>query len=94
MRHDLVNVRRPDSSHAFQQPSMRLGRSQFQLRPSHKTMFDAGYLVPYFVMEVCPGDTIQCRLNAITRVFSPLDAPMMDDIRQDIDFWYVPNRVV
>ena len=73
---------------------MRLGRSQFDLTHSHKTTFDASNLVPYVVFEVLPGDTFTCRLNAFARIFSPLDAPIMDDIEVEIDFFFVPNRLV
>lgn len=89
-----VNVRRPSGASRYQAPSMRLGRSQFDLTHSHKTSFDAGQLIPYFLTEVVPGDTFTCKLNAFLRVFSPLDAPIMDDIECGIDFFFVPNRLV
>jgi len=89
-----VNVPRPSGASRYQAPQLRMGRSQFDLTHSHKTTYEVGYLVPYFLMEVLPGDTVTCRLQAFSRIFSPLDAPVMDDIYQDIDFWYVPNRLV
>jgi len=89
-----VNVRRPSGVSRYQAPQARMGRSQFDLTHSHKTTYEVGYLVPYFLMEVLPGDTVTCKLQAFSRIFSPLDAPVMDDIYQDIDFWYVPNRLV
>lgn len=73
---------------------MRLGRSQHDLTHSHKTMFDAGDLIPYFVKPVMPGETLTCDMLAFARVFSPLDAPIMDDIEMSIDFFFVPNRLV
>lgn len=91
---DLVNVRRPGYGMRYQAPRMRLGRSQFSLSHSHKTTFDAGKLIPYLVQEVVPGDTFTCKLQAFARIFSPLDAPIMDDIQLGIDFFYVPNRLV
>jgi len=89
-----VNVPRPSGSSRYQAPEARMGRSQFDLTHSHKTTFDAGALVPYFMREVVPGDTQTCELNAIVRIFSPLDAPIMDDIEVGIDFFFVPNRLV
>lgn len=89
-----VNVSRPSGASRYQAPSMRLGRSQFDLTHSHKTTFDAGNLVPYFLKEVTPGETITCRMVAFARIFSPLDAPIMDDIEMSIDFFYVPMRLV
>jgi len=89
-----VNVPRPGATSRYQAPQMRGGRSQFDLVHTHKTTFDAGYLVPYFLVEVIPGDTMTCKLLSFIRIFSPLDAPIMDDIEVSIDFFYVPNRLV
>jgi len=89
-----VNVPRPSGASRYRAPEARMGRSQFDLTHSHKTTFDAGYLVPYFMREVVPGDTQTCKLDAIIRIFSPLDAPIMDDIEVGIDFFFVPNRLV
>lgn len=89
-----VNVRRPSGASRYQAPQMRMGRSQFDLTHSHKTTYEVGYLIPYFLMEIIPGDTVTCRLEAFQRIFSPLDAPIMDDIEAQIDFFFVPNRLV
>jgi len=89
-----VNVARPSGSSRYRAPEARMGRSQFDLTHSHKTTFDASVLVPYLVREVVPGDTQTCKLDAIVRIFSPLDAPIMDDIEVGIDFFFVPNRLV
>lgn len=94
MDRSRVNVPRPSGASRYRAPEARVGRSQFDLTHSHKTTFDAGYLYPYFLCEVIPGDTMTCRLDALTRVFSPLDAPIMDDIGVEIDFFFVPNRIV
>ena len=94
MAKDMVNVRSPNGSQAYKAPEARLGRSQISLAHSHKTSYNAGSLVPYVVEEVVPGDTMTCKLTCFTRVFSPLDAPIMDDIEQSIDFFFVPNRLL
>lgn len=78
----------------FRAPMMRMGRSQFDLSHNHKTTFDAGNLIPYFCAEVIPGDTQTCKLQSIVRIFSPLDAPIMDNIHVDLHFFFVPNRIV
>lgn len=90
---DMVQIRGGQGGR-YQAPSMRLGRSQFDLSHRHKTTFDASYLVPYFVAEVLPGDTQTCRLFSFVRIFSPLNAPIMDDIEVSIDFFFVPNRLL
>lgn len=89
-----VNVPRPTGDHRYQAPSMRLGRSQFDLTHQHKTTFDAGLLVPCFLAEVVPGDTQTCKMKGLVRIFSPLDAPIMDDIEITVDFFFVPNRLI
>jgi len=82
-------------THSFAQvPKAEIQRSSFDRSHGHKTTFDAGNLIPYFVREVLPGDTMTCRLDALVRIFSPLDAPIMDDIEVGIDFFFVPNRLV
>lgn len=93
MASDMVQVRRSGGAD-YSAPTLRISRSQFRRDHQHKTTFDAGRLVPYFVDEVLPGDTITLKLNSFCRIFSPLDAPIMDNIEVSIDFFYVPNRLV
>lgn len=90
---EMVQVRR-GSGAEYGAPRMSLGRSQFDRSHQHKTTFDAGYLVPYFVDEVLPGDTFTCKLLAFARIFSPVGAPVMDNIELTIDFFYVPTRLL
>ena len=91
---NMVNVRQPSRAMRYQAPAARYSRSQFDLSHQHKTSFPAGYLIPYFCVEVVPGDTMTCKVTALARVFAPLQAPIMDDIQMDIDFFFVPNRIV
>lgn len=90
----MVNVRAPSSAQRYRAPSARYGRSQFNLSHSHKTSFDAGDLVPYVLLEVVPGDTMTVKTTIFGRVFSPLKAPIMDDIIGNIDFFYIPWRIL
>ena len=91
---DMVRVPASSNVGPYRAPDMRMGRSQFDLSHTHKTCYDAGQLIPYFLTEVIPGDTMTVRLEAFTRIFSPLDFPIMDNIEQSIDFFFVPNRLV
>ena len=91
---DMVNVRRT-SGHSFRErPQVRIGRSQFNRSHGLKTTFDASYLIPILVDEVLPGDTFTLKMNGFCRIFSPLDAPIMDNIELETFFFYVPNRLV
>ncbi len=89
-----MQVKRPSGASRYKAPTMTQGRSQFPLTHQHKTTFDVGELVPYFITEVVPGDTFTCKMFAFTRIFSPLLSPIMDNIEQSIDFFFVPNRLV
>ena len=52
-----------------------------------------GYLVPIFVDEVLPGDTIKLNMTSFTRLATPL-FPIMDNMHLDSFFFFVPNRLV
>jgi len=81
--------------HTFSQvPSVQIPRSQFQRNHGNKFTFDAGYLVPVLVDDVLPGDTFDVRMTAITRMLSPLQVPIMDNMFLESFFFFVPNRLV
>ena len=91
---DMVNVRRT-SGHSFRErPQVRIGRSQFNRSHGLKTTFDASYLYPILVDEVLPGDTFTLKMNGFCRIFSPLDAPIMDNIEVETFFFYIPTRLL
>ncbi len=90
---DMVQVRRA-SGQRHKGPEARIGRSQFDRSHGLKTTFDASYLYPIFVDDVLPGDTMTCKLNGFCRIFSPLDAPVMDNIELETFFFFVPNRLI
>jgi hypothetical protein len=56
--------------------------------------FDAGLVVPVFVDEVLPGDTFNLKTNMFVRLLSPMPAPIMDDMFLDIQYFYVPTRIL
>ena len=78
MPRDMVQVRRP-RGRQFERPEARVQRSQFDRSHGLKTTFDASQLIPILLDEVLPGDTFTCRLTGFSRIFSPLDAPVMDN---------------
>lgn len=82
-------------SHTFASvPRAELPRSQFDRSYSHKLTMNAGYLVPAFFDEVLPGDTFNLRVNMFARLASPLTVPIMDDMFIDMQFFYVPCRIL
>lgn len=90
---DMVQVRRQGGKR-YDQPNIRIGRSQFNRSHGLKTTFDANRLVPILVDEVYPGDTFTMSLNGFCRIFSPLEAPVMDNIELETFFFFVPNRLL
>lgn len=74
-------------------PSADIPRSSFRIQKTHKTTFDAGYLVPVYVDEVLPGDTFNLKMTAFARLATPL-FPIMDNMHLDSFFFFVPNRLV
>lgn len=82
------------SQHQFAMvPRAEIPRSQFNRQFSHKTTFNAGYLVPIFVDEVLPGDTFSVRATLFARMATPL-YPLMDNLHLDTFFFFVPNRLL
>ena len=74
-------------------PKADIPRSAFNRQSTHKTTFDAGYLVPVFVDEVLPGDTFKLKMTAFARLATPL-YPVMDNLHLDSFFFFVPCRLL
>lgn len=74
-------------------PRADIPRSSFVVQKTHKTTFDAGYLIPIYVDEVLPGDTISLRMTAFGRLATPL-FPVMDNLYLESFFFFIPNRLV
>lgn len=74
-------------------PQVGIRRSTFDRSHSHKTTFNAGKLVPIYLEEVLPGDTVSLDLSCICRMATPI-APVMDSAWLDVHFFFVPNRLV
>jgi hypothetical protein len=74
-------------------PKADIPRSSFKREFTHKTTFDAGYLVPIYCDEVLPGDTFNLSMTAFVRMATPT-APIMDNLHLDTFFFFVPNRLI
>lgn len=74
-------------------PNSPIQRSIFDRSHDYKTTLDSGYLIPFFVDEVLPGDTFKLRVNAFVRM-NTLIAPFMDNVFMDTFFFFVPTRLV
>lgn len=88
------NPKLQTSQHSFSKvPQADIPRSSFNRSFGHKTTLDAGYLVPIFVDEALPGDTLSLSLTSFARLATPV-APIMDNLYADVFFFAVPYRLV
>ena len=55
--------------------------------------FSSGYLIPVFVDEVLPGDTMNLRMSSVARLATPI-VPFMDNLYLDSFFFFVPYRLL
>lgn len=74
-------------------PQAEIPRASFDRQFTHKTTFDAGYLIPVYVDEVLPGDTFNLKMTAFARMATPI-FPIMDNMYLDSFFFFVPNRLI
>lgn len=80
--------------HSFAQiPSANIARSVFNRNHGVKTTLNSGALVPVYVDEALPGDTITMKMTAFCRMATPL-FPVMDNQWLDVFFFAIPNRLV
>lgn len=68
-------------------------RSTFIRNSTYSTSFNAGRLVPIYVDEILPGDSVDLDIGSLVRMATPI-APIMANIYLDIYAFFVPNRLV
>lgn len=74
-------------------PRADIPRSTFNRETAYKTTLDSGFLVPFFLDEVLPGDDFHFNATMFGRLATPL-VPVMDNLHADTFFFFVPNRIV
>lgn len=81
-------------THQFSRvPQANIQRSSFDRSHGYKTTFDAGYLVPFFIDLVYPGDTFNVRASIFARLATPIK-PLMDNMFLETFFFAVPIRLI
>ena len=85
MVHDFSNV-----------PKIRngVGRTSFKSRKTHKTTFNADYLIPVYIGEALPGDTWVFDMSMLARFSSPLKTTVMDNAYLDVFCFAEPLRIL
>lgn len=87
-------MKRKNRQHLFSMiPKTNVPRSVFDRSHGYKTTFNGGYLVPFFVDEVLPGDTFNLKCSLFARLSTPI-VPFMDNLYLETFFFYVPNRLL
>lgn len=74
-------------------PSINRPRSSFNRRHKHTTAIWDDVIVPIFCEPILPGDSVNIGVNSFVRL-NPTLTPIMDNVWQDIHFFFVPNRLV
>lgn len=80
--HDFAKVQSPQNP-----------RSSFDRSFTRKTTFRSGALIPVYVSEVLPGDTVSMNANFVARL-STLQFPIMDNIHLDTFWFFAPWRIL
>lgn len=80
-------------THFAQLPQAEISRSIFDRSSTHKTSFNVGELIPFYVDEVLPGDSFQVTTSKVVRLQTLL-TPVMDNLYLDTYFFFCPNRIL
>lgn len=83
------------TQHAFSLvPKLAKPRSVFDRSHGYKTTFDVDYLIPFYAIDVLPGDSVKLRHSMLVRLLSPAIKPFMDNLHMDWFYFFVPYRLV
>lgn len=84
---------RNDINHFAVNPSVNIQRSRFNLDSTVKFTGNTGDLIPFYCLEVLPGDTFEVTTSMVCRL-QTLIHPIMDNMFLDTYYFFVPNRLV
>lgn len=82
-----------NSHFAFNPTRLDISRSRLPaMIHDYKSSCNVGDLIPCYIREVLPGDTVSMDVNNLSRL-TPSVHPTMDSAYQDIFFFFVPRRL-
>ena len=84
---------RNTESHFSKIPRANIRRARFKRDYSNTTTINEGEIVPIYVDEVLPGDTVSLVQNSLVRMATPI-YPVMDNCYMDIYYFFCPNRLL
>lgn len=74
-------------------PKVNVPRSIFNRPFNHKTSFDVGQLIPFYVDEVIAGDSHNITTHVVARLQTLL-TPIMDNMSLQTYYFYTPFRIL
>lgn len=80
-------------SHFSELPGIDVPRSIFDRSCTHKTSFNVGQLIPFFIDEVLAGDSFNVTTSKVVRLQTLL-TPVLDNLYLDTYYFFVPQRLV
>lgn len=86
-------MNRETESHFSKLPTIDIRRSSFKRPSDHKTTFNTGDLIPIYVDEILPGDTVSMDMASLVRMQTPI-FPVMDNAYMDVYFFSCPERLI
>lgn len=79
-------------SHFAHVPSINIGRSIFDRSSGHMTSFNAGDLIPIYIDEILPGDSVRMTTSKVIRAQTML-TPTFGNMYLDTYWWFIPMRL-
>lgn len=80
-------------SQLFNPVDLDLSRSTFDMHPTEGCILNAGRLIPVRTFFVQPGDSIKMGLDDLMKMSTPV-YPTMDQLFEDVYFFFVPYRAI
>lgn len=84
---------RNQNSHFSLAPQVDINRSSMNRPQSVKFTFNVGEIVPFYIDEVLPGDTMQLKTSKVIRLQTPI-TPFMDNLYIDFYEFFIPTRLL
>ena len=73
--------------------NLSIPRSKFKKPYNNKLTYDVGQIVPIYVDEILPGDTVTMKMSELVRMQTPI-FPIMDNAFIDTYFFFCPLRIL
>lgn len=86
-------MNRETESHFSNIPNVSIGRSRMKRPHDVKLTMNSADIVPNYVDEIIPGDTVSMDMGMVIRMSTPI-YPVMDNCHIDQYFFFVPMRLI